>query len=304
LKDCIYPRPPFNFDLILQSILNMNKDFSLYIDKRNHFCIKAIRVNQRTLPILIKWNCSIEYPKLIIENLSDGQFVSREESELIVNIIKHIFDLDYDIKNFYDFCSYKKIDFTSYFYGMRINKSSSLYEGGVKTILSQQVNMKYASKLIKLFTERFGDKITFIYNEEAINLFSFPEQTITEIEDLKFLPISSRKMHYILNIGVFCNNINCYVWDYPSAQYSTLRENILSVKGIGEWSANYILMFTFGDYNLSLPTDAGLKKALSNIFKKKETLLKEEIEFYLNNWDPFKTYITFYCWEYDLLTAN
>lgn len=65
----------------------------------------------------------------------------------------------------------------------------------------------------------------------------------------------------------------------------------MKIKGIGNWTAEYISMRTMKNTNVLLDTDYGIKK----VFEKYPKLQNKELQ---ETWNPWKTYITVGLWNY------
>ena len=81
---------------------------------------------------------------------------------------------------------------------------------------------------------------------------------------------------------------------YPSVDPERLRKSLLAIKGIGEWTARYILMRTIKHPDAMPYSDLGLRKAISSDgIPATETLLKEMSI----PWKPWRAYAAMHLWS-------
>ena len=67
-------------------------------------------------------------------------------------------------------------------------------------------------------------------------------------------------------------------------------EKLMTIRGIGPWTAKYIAMRTMDWTDAFLETDAGIKKALSPLSPKEMLKLAED-------WRPWRSYATMNLWN-------
>ncbi|HPY95497.1 MAG TPA: adenosine deaminase, partial [Clostridia bacterium] len=76
----------------------------------------------------------------------------------------------------------------------------------------------------------------------------------------------------------------------PPAQPEEEMQKLLGIKGIGPWTAQYILMRTLGYPDAFLETDAGVKQALPGRTAREMLALAEA-------WRPYRSYAVMNLWN-------
>lgn len=216
--------------------------------------------------------------------------VSEIEEKEIIKCIRFIFDLDFDLNSLYDSKVDEKIDrlFID-FKGLRLIHMDNLYEGLIWAVLGQQINLKFAYTLKKRLVETYGDYIEF----ENEKYYYFPDPKIIaslDIETLRDFQITRRKSEYILGISKLFNE------KYFEVDYDNLYDQLLLVRGIGEWTANYVMMKCYPLYDSVLHSDAGVINALKELYELEEKPTKAWIMSLFEPWH-YKGYIIFYLWR-------
>lgn len=135
-----------------------------------------------------------------------------------------------------------------------------------------------------------GGKIYYVYPQPA---------TIASLEpaDLIAMQFSRSKADYILSIAKAMAEERLSLAHLQSLGYAAAREYLISFKGIGNWSANYVLM-KFSRYWQALPLeDAGLHNALKYQLQLPAKPSLAEIREYTQHWQQHAAYATFYLWR-------
>ena len=157
-------------------------------------------------------------------------------------------------------------------------------------MLGQLVSIKTACTLVNRFVEKFGKKIN--SGIDGISI-AFPEpKAILDIEnaveEMKSIGIHYAKGNAILELAKYYNKIGN---DY--SQLADIQEEIVklkAIKGIGNWTANYIAMRAMNYTDSFLATDYGVVKAL-------EPIKPKEIEKISEKWSTWRSYITVNIWN-------
>ena len=71
---------------------------------------------------------------------------------------------------------------------------------------------------------------------------------------------------------------------------------LTSVKGIGRWTVEMILMFKLGRKDVMPATDLGVRKGYSIIFGCKELATPRAILGHSHKWSPYRSYVAKYFW--------
>jgi len=179
--------------------------------------------------------------------------------------VREWFDLDTDLKPFYRLAEKDKLlrDPVSQFYGYRIVGQPDLFESLIWAVLGQQINLGFAYTLKQRFVQTFGERLAFGENE----YFLFPSpQTVAVIipEQLVPLQFSSQKSRYTITIAEAFANGTLSKEKLAGLPLADAKHELMKIKGIGNWTANYALMKTFHYPNAFPLEDAGLHKPEKN----------------------------------------
>ena len=158
-----------------------------------------------------------------------------------------------------------------------------------KSIIGQQISVAAANSVFKKFQEACNGKI----NPKIVKKIT--------IQKLKKCGLSRQKAKGIKELSIkfsnksFNPNLIKKMTDEEAIVYlSTLRQ-------IGRWSAEMILLFTFNRENIWPIQDIRLLRAISNNYKKKYLPPKNFVSFLRKRFSPYCSVATWYLWR---LIAN
>ena len=182
--------------------------------------------------------------------------------------------------------------------GLRAIGIPDFFETICWSIIGQQINLTFAYKLKKALSEAVADKIQY----EDCDYYLFPRPgSIANISDEAFknMQFSKQKVNYIRGIAecILDGSLDeKEVWKLNS---NIERVNYLkSFKGIGEWTAQYVLLKYFKDPSAAMYGDAGLNQVLyllKDIPKKDSRAQQEDVYAQFEGWE---SYLTFYLWRH------
>ena len=154
-----------------------------------------------------------------------------------------------------------------------------------KSIIGQQISVAAANSVFKKFNNACKGKIT-PKNVKKIGM-----------NKLKKCGLSKQKAKGIKELSIkfidksFNPKLIKKMNDEEAIQYlSTLRQ-------IGRWSAEMILLFTFNRSNIWPIQDIGLLRAISNNYKKKYLPPQKFVSHLKNKFTPYCSVATWYLWR-------
>jgi 3-methyladenine DNA glycosylase/8-oxoguanine DNA glycosylase len=78
---------------------------------------------------------------------------------------------------------------------------------------------------------------------------------------------------------------------------AALIERLITVRGIGRWSAEMFLMFRLGRPDVLPLDDYSLRKAYAKAFKKRTLPSPQTLEKHGEKWRPYRTVASWYLWQ-------
>ncbi len=142
---------------------------------------------------------------------------------------------------------------------------ASPFEGLVHIIFGQQVSQAVASKMKSLFLEKFGSDHC-DSNNQCFRIFPEPSEFLNSYEKIENYDngFNKKRFQYIINIAIFLEKINTFAQVKAIPDY---REQLLNIKGIGNWSLNWFELSAMRNFDTLAITDLIVKRSLIDILK-------------------------------------
>jgi DNA-3-methyladenine glycosylase II len=251
-----------------------------------------------------KWLLLNSIPVLIdIEMVDEMLKVTYTSKEEIIEsdvqfYIRDWLDMDRDIAPFYSLLrkteklAYMALDFS----GLRLIGIPDMHEALCWSIIGQQINLTFAHKLKCALMNRYGESVRF--GSEAYHIFPSAE-VISSLskEQLLDLQFSRQKADYIIGVSkaFVASDISKEVL-LPLSHLQRL-DRLTQLKGVGEWTANYVLMKSLKDMD-SIPFgDSGLLDALGRHGFISNRTERAKIENLFGQFKGWQSYLALYLWR-------
>jgi 3-methyladenine DNA glycosylase/8-oxoguanine DNA glycosylase len=166
--------------------------------------------------------------------------------------------------------------------GLRMPGGWSAFEIAVRAILGQQVSVPAATTLMGRLVRLAGMKIS-----ETEWLFPTPAQILQS--NLSGMGVPGARLETVKLLAAFFGEYGEDCLNHPE-----IKDRLLGIKGIGKWTAGYILMRTADSHDHWPEGDLILRKALSQT---KTLIALNILEQAFRKWSPYRGYATIHIWR-------
>src|ERR1051326_1579594 len=166
--------------------------------------------------------------------------------------------------------------------GLRVPGGWSALEIAMRAILGQQVSVPAATTLMGRLVRAAGTRLS-----ESQWLFPSAEQIAQA--DLGGLGVPGSRMETVKTLAAFFAE---HGEECP--EQGDIKDRLLALKGIGKWTAGYILMRTSANHDHWPEGDLILRKALS---KDEAMIAHATLEQAFSRWSPYRSYATIHIWK-------
>jgi DNA-3-methyladenine glycosylase II len=167
-----------------------------------------------------------------------------------------------------------------------IEPTLSPYESLVQAVAYQQLHGKAGDAIFARFKNHF-------------NGFPKPEQLIaTQFDDLRACGFSGRKIETIQGIasGVISGLVPSRL-DAENMRDEELIERLVTLKGIGQWTVEMMLMFTMKRMDILPVDDFAVVEGYKRLKKLEIAPKRKEITEIGKAWSPHRTIASWYLWR-------
>ena len=226
--------------------------------------------------------------------------VSEDPAKIFIkNYVREWFDLETDLALFYKIAAQDNLlkNLVSRFYGLRLIKIHDLFQALCWAILGQQINLTFAYTLYRRFIENYGEKSSY----ENRDYWLFPTSEIVaklSVAELMKLQFTGKKSEYIIGLAeqIAAGNLSKESL-LEKNDYNEAKNALVKIRGIGPWTANYVLMRCLGDPSAFPIEDIGLHNAIKLQLNLEQKPTLEEISKLAAGWTNWQAYATFYLYR-------
>ncbi|WP_079505526.1 DNA-3-methyladenine glycosylase family protein [Mesobacillus jeotgali] len=273
---------PYNFDLALSR---------LALDPLNE-----IDTEQR----LVKVPLAFENKKVVANVMATGtlekpEFIvtASDEKDKALKRLTEIFQWNVELLQVHEhFQTTQLKDLFNAHYGTPLVLEFDPFSSLIKSIIHQQVNLKFAFTLTERFVKSFGDEV------DGVWYYPCPEKVAQlKVEQLRELQFSGRKAEYVIGIGELAASGQLDFEKMNQMPDADVSKELIKIRGVGPWTVENFLMFALGRPNLFPMGDIGIQNALKKYFGLDEKPSLADMERYKEPWNPYLSYASLYLWR-------
>lgn len=171
--------------------------------------------------------------------------------------------------------------------GLRLPGCINRFELTVRAILGQLVSVKMAATLATRLTQNWGQAVETPF-AGLTHLFPTPERIAAlSVDDLRGIGVQAKRAACLISIAQAVAEGSLLLEEMPDVQQGV--KQLLTMPGIGSWTASYIAMRAWSAPDVFLGGDYLIKQRFPNMTPGK-------IARYAQRWQPWRTYATLHLW--------
>ena len=165
-----------------------------------------------------------------------------------------------------------------------LNLNSNYFHSLINSIIGQQISVSAADSM----------KTKFFKLKRNIT-----PQTVSKLRttDLRKCGLSRQKILYIRNISKFFLQNKKFIKNINKSSEEEIYNNLIEIKGVGNWTIHMFLMFSYGSSNIFPTGDLGFLKAISKLYKVQLPISERKLKLLYKKWSPYSSQATWYLWR-------
>ena len=165
-----------------------------------------------------------------------------------------------------------------------LNLNSNYFHSLINSIIGQQISVSAADSM----------KTKFFKLKRNIT-----PQTVSKLRtsDLRKCGLSRQKILYIRNISKFFLQNKKFIKNITKSSEEEIYNNLIEIKGVGNWTIHMFLMFSYGSSNIFPTGDLGFLKAISKLYKVQLPISERKLKLLYKKWSPYSSQATWYLWR-------
>jgi len=163
-------------------------------------------------------------------------------------------------------------------------------------------NDYFQSLMHSIVFQQLNGKVANIIYQRLISLLPSNKITPKKVlvltnEEMRKAGLSSQKINYIKNLA---NYFDTNHFDSNKVRKMTneeISEELIKIKGIGQWTVDMFLMFTLNRSDIIPYSDLGIQKGMKILFNLNTLPTKDEMKNISIRWKPYRTVACWYLWK-------
>ena len=118
-----------------------------------------------------------------------------------------------------------------------------------------------------------------------------------KVDDMRAAGLSVRKVEYVVDLALHFDNGALHVKDWDSMEDDEIIAELVSIRGIGRWTAEMFLIFHLMRPNVLPLDDAGLINGISQNYFSGDVVSRSDAREVAAAWAPYCSVATWYIWR-------
>jgi len=261
---------------------------------------KVVSSGRKIALVTVSSRGTESHPSLLVE-LKSGTRLSPMQRNGFRAVVQAILHLDLDLKPFYRAIKKDPVmnALAQRLRGLHFPTADNVFEALVYAICEQQISLAAAHSIQYRLIKEFGDRLTV----EGKVYFGFPTPerlAAVSIGRLRRCGLSTNKARAINNLAVLVAGRRFdpeKLKSLPSSE--DVIAELMKLRGIGRWSAEYVLIRGMGRLDAVPADDIGIQKSIGHHYRRGKKVDGKTVREIAASWGRWKSAALFY-----LMTAS
>lgn len=288
------PLAPYNFELALAYLQTSPSAILERIEEQRTYR-RAMNIDGHDV-LLSAWSVgTVQAPRLVVE-LAGGHLTADMLAHAAQRM-RDLFSLACDPQPFQRACAHDPVFGTLLrrYSGLRPVLIASPYEALLWAVIGQQVNVAFARKLKQALVNLCGlhlslEGVTYPLLPRPRDVASLDKQV------LHSLHFSAQKAAYLVHLSQAVAAGELDFSTLGSMAHHEAVTRLLQFKGIGRWTAEYVLMRGLGAGDSLPAADLGLRAIIGRSYGLGRTASEAEVRAFAEAWTGWRGWAAFYWW--------
>lgn len=278
------PVPPYRLDL---TVWTLRRRVDNIVDRFDGSTYRRVLPTpDGPMEVAVRQAGTLDSPRL---HVATSETLSDESRRVVTAALERLLGVRVDLSEFHRRAALDKKfgPLVHRFRGMKPPRFATLFEGALNSIACQQVTLTLGIKLLNRLTDRYGQKVR---GEQGVaHAFPRPEQiagtTPEELRELGFSRNKGRSMIELARLGAIEHAELTKKLENMPDEEAVAR--LCELRGIGRWSAEYILLRYLGRTHLFPGDDVGARNNLVDWLGLPEPLDYDGVRRVMTPWSDF-----------------
>ena len=286
------PVAPYDFDLSARIFSHGDKQIRHYDGTAWR---QVLRTDGRLVLATVRSEGTVDSPRLLATYFG-VDLLSSEEGRGLGALIERMFNLSVDLKPFYlhvqDDSVISKL--VVQLKGLKSPRTQSVYEALVDAIIEQQISLTAARAIQYRLVKSCGE----VHEVDGVDYFAFPNPervAALSIEELKGVGLSGKKAEYVRDASRMVVDESLDLRRLERMEdLDQVLEELITVRGIGRWTAEEIMIRGMGRLDALPADDLGILRIVSHHYFHDQKITAKQAREVAAGWGKWQGLAAFY----------
>lgn len=291
----LYPISPFRLDYTVWALRRRDKNI---VDQWNgKSYTRLFMIDNTLIKVMLEQKNSLDVPQI---HVTTNKKISNKIQAHLINQLEIMLGLKTDLKKFYAMVKKNSPlnSLANQFMGLKPPRFPSVFEALVNAISCQQISLDAGLQI----QNRLVQYINLSLNDKGL-LYAFPRPADIAnctVANLKKIGYSRNKSHTLIRLASRIVEDESIFNDIEKQSNKEIIDFLCQFKGIGRWSAEYVLLRGLGKIDTFPGDDVGAQKNLQQLLHLNNKLDYKKISKITQKWYPYAGLIYFHLLLYKL----
>ena len=271
----IRPRPPFDFESTARFFRFTESEIVDTFDEGRY--ARALDINGKLFVVSVRAAGTPSRPGLSA-SLAPARRVAAGDGQRAVGIVRRMFSVDHDLRLFRAQVAGDALmrRLEAEHRGLRLPRWPTLFEALASSILLQQIATPVAWTFRRRFVERFGETV----GHAGKTYYAFPlagRIAAVEPEELGSLALTGAKAVSIVEAARAIGDGALRADELEKEDNESAVASLSKLRGVGRWTAEWVLMLHFGRRDVFAAADLFLRGAIAKYYNNGAPMKEQEV---------------------------
>lgn len=285
------PRSPFRLDL---TVWALRRRASNQIDQWDGVTYtRVLLLEGQLVKVTVSQPDLPSSPRLLVTAAS--RFPCMDLRVRVSRLLQQMLGYATDVHAFAELASHDPTiaELARRFQGLKPPRFPSLFEALLNAFACQQVSLDVGLLLLNRLTQRYG--LTWEDEQGTRAAFPEPEQLVNASEaQLRMLGWSRQKARAALELASLLTQDPAHFASLETLSNEEICQAVLPLRGVGRWSAEYMLLRGLGRIDTFPGDDVGAQNNLTRLLALDEKLTYTRIKTLTARWQPYAGFVYFH----------
>jgi DNA-3-methyladenine glycosylase II len=178
-------------------------------------------------------------------------------------------------------------------YGLKPPRTASVYEALVIAYTEQQISLRVAMAFQERIVKRYGKML----QHGGLIFYSFPAPEVlasADVDELRTIGLSRNKADFITGASKKVASGEIDLESLKAKPTPEAREALRGIRGVGEWTSDYVLVRGLGRVEMVPYDDIGTQDSVGLFYKGGVRAMRKEVEEILGHFGEYAGLANYY----------